>query len=97
MSTLLKNLLFALGLALILWLGYVVFIREDDGDIVESVELSQAQRDTQDFLVKLQQLRELNFGDRIFKDPRFQSLVDFRQDIEPEPVGRDNPFLPIGQ
>ena len=97
MSTFLKNILFAFGLALVLWLGYIVFIQEDAGEVGDIVTISQAQRDTQAFLVQLQELKEIDFSDSIFNDPRFNSLVDFRQDVQFEPVGRNNPFLPIGQ
>lgn len=97
MSGLLKNLLFALGLALIIWLGYTVFIADDAEDLeVTSTSLStQAARDAQDFLVQLNHLREIDFESSLFDDPAFQSLVDYRQEIVGEPVGRANPFEPV--
>ncbi len=97
MSSLLKNILFALALAVILWLGYKVFFAEDETAPLNAEAVTEASRDTQEFLGLLQQLRVLRLDEQMFNDARFQSLVDHRQAIIPEPVGRKNPFLPIGQ
>ncbi len=99
MSSLLKNTLFALALALILWLGYTVFFSKDDPSLTAGNALvsSQAARDTQEFLTRLQQLRNIQLDRTIFSDDRFRSFVDHRQDIVDEPVGRANPFAPIGR
>ena len=98
MSGLIKNVLLALGLAIVLWLGYTLFLKEDESAPLTAQNnfvTSQAARDTQDFLLKLQQLRNIEFRQALFTDPRFQSLIDHRQDLINEPVGRDNPFAPI--
>lgn len=97
MSGLLKNLFFALGLALILWLGYVVFIQEDSPSLSaeNSLVTSQAVRDSQEFLATLQQLRTIEIDESFFSSPEFSSLVDHRQDIVDEPYGRENPFVPF--
>lgn len=100
MSSLLKNLLFALGLALIVWLGYLTFFKNSNDALVSSngAVASEAVRETQEFLSKLQQLRALEHIKKpIFEDQRFRSLVDFRQHIEEEPTGRENPFAPIDE
>lgn len=97
MSALLKNILFALVLAVILWLGYRLFFAGDESAApLSATVLSQASRDTQEFLRTIQELREIKIDGEIFKDPRFQSFVDHRQPIVEEPVGRSNPFAPIG-
>lgn len=97
MSGLLKNLFFALGLALILWLGYVVFFAESDEnlEVENAAQRSEAARDTQDFLVLINQLEEIDFETTLFGDPVFDSLIDYRKQIESEPVGRANPFAPV--
>ncbi len=99
MSSLLKNMLFALALAVILWLGYSIFFSEDEAALTAAngAVSSAAARDTQEFLTRLQQLRDIKFDRTIFSDARFQSFVDHRQPIVDEPVGRPNPFAPIGQ
>lgn len=99
MSSLLKNILFALALAFILWLGYKIFFAEDEPSLSaqNATVVTEALRETQKFLRTLQQLRSIGFNEEIFNDARFQSFVDYRQPIVPEPVGRQNPFAPIGQ
>ena len=99
MSSLLKNILFAVGLAAILWLGYKLFFAADEAQLstLNANVLSQASRDTQEFLRMLQQLRDIKLNQELFDDARFQTFVNHRQAIVPEPVGRQNPFAPIGQ
>ncbi len=44
----------------------------------------------------LQQLAKVSIDQQIFATPAFQSLIDFGVDIQEEPVGRPDPFAPIG-
>lgn len=48
------------------------------------------------FLNTLLDLNTLTLDDTIFGDPRFQSLVDHRVVLTPQPEGRSNPYLPTG-
>lgn len=50
----------------------------------------------QDLLKQLLQLRALQLNDAIFSRPAFESLQDFSQELVAEPVGRVNPFSPLG-
>lgn len=99
MSPLIKNLLIATIAAVALWFGYQTFIASDDALLVadNAAATSAAARDAQEFLIRLQQLNAIEFDRSIFDDPRFRSLVDLRQVVLDEPVGRTNPFAPIGQ
>lgn len=98
MSSLLKNIFFAAALALILWFGYRVFFSGDAAiPGLDAQVVSEASRDSQQFLKTLQQLRGIEFRQEIFGDGRFRSFTDQRQPILAEPVGRQNPFAPIGQ
>ena len=99
MSSLSKNLLFALGLSLILWLGYTVFLK-DDGAVVssqKSIASSEATLEAQNFLAKLRRLQEIDLDGSLFNDSSFASLVNFRQDLVEEPTGRENPFAPVSE
>jgi hypothetical protein len=99
MSSLVKNILFAVVLAAILWLGYKLFFSADEEQLsaLNANVLSEASRDTQEFLRTLQQLRDIKLNQEIFNDARFQTFADHRQAIVPEPVGRRNPFAPTGR
>ena len=98
MSSFLKNILLALGLALILWLGYRFFFGGSDAALTaqNAMVISQASRDTEVFLRTLQQLRGIQLNGELFHDTRFTSLTDYRRPIVAEPVGRHNPFAPVG-
>lgn len=45
----------------------------------------------------LVQLKSIQITGNIFSDPAFQSLRDARTEIVAEPVGRRNPFAPLGK
>jgi hypothetical protein len=47
-------------------------------------------------VVELERLRNLQIRKEIFKTPAYQALVDNSIEIKKEPVGRPNPFLPVG-
>lgn len=99
MSNLLKNLLFALGLAVILWLGYMFFIRNAGGDdavINEGAVVSpEVRQKAERFKSLLAEIERMQVDAGILTDLRFVSLVNFRQSIEDEPFGRSNPFAPL--
>ncbi len=95
MSPLLRNLLFAFGLALILWLGYTVFFRESGELVTVEGGVSDVAVQGQEFLTTLTEVRAISLNGAVLNDPRFESLVDQRQDVTPEDVGRQNPFLPV--
>jgi hypothetical protein len=50
----------------------------------------------EEMLIALNKLRAISFDQTLFSDPVFLSLVDFGTDIAPKPIGRPNPFAPIG-
>ena len=50
----------------------------------------------QELVATLLALRAVKLEGSIFSDPGFQSLKDFSTAIIPEPIGRPNPFAPLG-
>ncbi len=50
----------------------------------------------QDLINLLVTLKAIKLDDSLFSDSAFQSLRDFSQALVPEPVGRPNPFAPLG-
>ena len=67
-----------------------VLVSESGGEISGSVV-------GREIVVLLDELQAINLDGSILDDPAFQSLVDFEQKVRAEPVGRSNPFIPIGQ
>lgn len=49
-----------------------------------------------EFLNTLLNLNTITLEGSIFSDPRFTSLVDYTVALTPQPLGRPNPFLPVG-
>lgn len=95
MSPLIKNLALALTLALIGWIGYLIFFKEDEALVSQDVELNQAILDGQHFLMRIQELDQMSLEGAILNDQRFQSLLDLSVEPTTEDVGRENPFGPL--
>lgn len=97
MSSFIKNSIIILGLALLAALGYYLFVlNKDSGIDITDISISnQAEAETQEFLRRLNELKNINLSGEIFSDQRFQSLVDFGTDVEPSQIGRENPFAPV--
>lgn len=43
----------------------------------------------------IDRINAIKLDEKIFKDPAFTSLKDISTIIAPQPVGRENPFVPI--
>jgi hypothetical protein len=50
----------------------------------------------QEIVLAINQMKSLTLDASIFNDPVFKSLIDHSRPISPEPIGRSNPFAPIG-
>lgn len=76
------------------------FLRDAGGVQEESLLATEsfagASGADKDLVATLLQLRTVSLEGTIFSDPVFQSLKDFGSQIIPEPVGRRNPFEPLG-
>ena len=95
MGSFIKNLI-ALGGVVLIGVGgyYLVVIRQDatlEGN--NSLVVSQAERETQEFLSRLDDLRTIELSSAIFSDPRFSTLQDFTGPIGSRSYGRNNPFV----
>jgi hypothetical protein len=81
--------------------GYYFFTNSSQSNLNDLGAVSAADAiggtgEEQDLINQLLRLRSLRLDEKIFTDPAFTSLTDFSQTIPPEPVGRANPFLPVG-
>jgi hypothetical protein len=85
------------GVAFVL---YTYFFKGDSSSTLLSPErIGEAQESAveRELLSLLIELRSVQLSGEIFEDPAFQSLNDFGQVLEPQPIGRRNPFAPIGE
>ncbi len=51
----------------------------------------------EEFVLQLLAIQNIHFDTDFFKDPVYRALIDQFRPIESRPVGRPNPFYPIGQ
>ena len=78
-------------------MGYNYLIRVDTtGGVLINQDSADTSKMGAEVLTALNQLKTLKLDDSIFKDKTFVSLEDFSKPLSPEPVGRINPFSPIG-
>jgi hypothetical protein len=75
---------------------YSYFFVGKEEAVLTSENTGAAAPADQDLIALLLDLKSISLDEQIFSDPAFQSLSDFSQDLVAEPVGRDNPFAPLG-
>jgi len=92
-----KTLLIIVAIVFVAFVGYSMF---SDGGGKDSVLTSQNASTRgggdNELLLLLINLRSITLDDSLFRDPAFRNLVDFGQQLIPEPTGRQNPFAPVG-
>lgn len=78
------------------WLFSTFFATKDrSGGVLTSQNVTAREGDNE-LLILLVNLRSITLDNGLFTDPAFRALVDFGQGLVPEPVGRQNPFIPVG-
>lgn len=94
MGSLLKNIFIIGGLIAIAVGGYYLVVIERSSTVsTENVFTEdQTEQETQAFLRRLEDLESIELSTSLFADPRFNSFVDFTNEVLPLPYGRGNPF-----
>ena len=64
--------------------------------VLTSESAAQIPPEAQELVETLLTLRAVTLQGTIFSNPSFQVLKDFSTPIIPEPIGRPNPFAPLG-
>ncbi|MEK7606351.1 MAG: hypothetical protein AAB458_02040 [Patescibacteria group bacterium] len=92
-----KKLLILAGIVAVGFVGYALFSGNElpEGLTSESVYDIPAEEGG-DLLAILEELRTINLDTSILQDTTFLTLEDFSVTLTAEPVGRPNPFAPIG-
>lgn len=78
----------------LVWIYFVFFSGGSSEELLSQGEVASPV--SQELLVTLSNLRTIKLDETVFEDPVFMSLSDFGVTIPPEPVGRRNPFAPVG-
>ena len=84
----------ALLLAIFVWIG--LSSGNPSSDSLLTTEVVNNEGPDKDLIATLLALRAVKLDASLFSDPAFVSLKDFSTQIIPEPVGRPNPFAPLG-
>lgn len=84
------------GIFALIIVGVILWGQLTGGDspIITATESNTQQSEA---LSALLEMRTIKLDGRLFENRAFQSLVDTNREIVPEPVGRQNPFAPIGE
>ncbi|PIP86983.1 hypothetical protein COW81_02625 [Candidatus Campbellbacteria bacterium CG22_combo_CG10-13_8_21_14_all_36_13] len=97
-NTITKTLLIILTLIITGFGVSNLIFAQEDGSLVSAKDSGQITGDTeQEIISLLLELRALKLDGELFASDSFKSLKDFSVKLDKEPVGRTNPFAPIGQ
>ncbi|MCH7529730.1 hypothetical protein IIB50_01280 [Patescibacteria group bacterium] len=95
-----RNILFILLTLAVAFAIYSYFFTGDRSTtsllVSEQINTGGESSVERELLVLLLELRSVELTGNIFDSLSFKSLTDFGQELIPEPVGRPNPFAPIG-
>ena len=94
-----NNKLYAILLVvIIIAFAWYFFFREKPSQDLALLELESgpSSATTFEILSTLNQVRNLKIDSEFFRSQAYQSLVDYNVEIIPQPIGRQNPFAPIG-
>lgn len=91
-----KTILIVIALIIIGFVVYSMFFSgEDDVALLEQTPVGGGATGGE-ILALLDTLRGIDFNTGVLDSTLFRSLVDFGVELTPEPVGRPNPFAPVG-
>ena len=94
MTPFIKNFVTVAGLLLLVAFAYYLFVLNDSTslDTAEQELQQQLNIESSEFLIKLNEIRNVSFNTEILSDPRLESYVDSKPSSESFPVSRENPF-----
>lgn len=91
-----KTIILVCVLVIVAFFAYSYFFTGTSQPILSSSAPSANIAVDQNLITLLSTLNSIKLDPSIFSDPAFQSLQDFSQALVPQPVGRQNPFAPLG-
>lgn len=97
-----RNKILFIGLIVVAVAGYYIYQIGSSSSpaplTTEDTGNGDADTISQKLVIELNRLKALgNIDDKLLHDPVFNSLQDYTQTVVPQPLGRSNPFAPMGQ
>ncbi len=84
-----------IAVVIVVYGGYQFFFATPSEPVVQVSQAPGSGVD-QDLVALLFELRGIRLETTIFSDSVFMSLQDFGKELVSEPIGRNNPFAPLG-
>lgn len=100
MTPKLKKIILTIVIAAILFVVYAVFIKKDPETqalLNTGASSPEAQAIGSQISQALLRIEQIKLDKSIFNNVIYKTLVDRSQPISDEPIGRSNPFAPIGE
>lgn len=91
-----QGLIIGVIVIVVAFVAYSYFIAPSQEAPLSAENVAVTSSVDQDLISLLLELKSIRLDDRIFSDAAFRSLEDFSRELVPEPVGRNNPFAPLG-
>lgn len=91
-----KKLLIVAGVIIVLALGYSFFSGNDVPEGLTSQAVGSAPQEGGDLIALLAELKSIELDTSLLQNPTFLTLQDYSVSLSPEPIGRPNPFAPLG-
>jgi len=92
-----KTPLTIVAVVIVAFIGYQMFFEVgSNGSVLTSQNATVRGGGDNELLILLINLRSITLDESLFNDSAFKNLVDFGQELFPEPTGRQNPFAPVG-
>lgn len=97
MDWILKHKLLAILIVLVVAFGawYLLSGSQTSAPVLTAAQGAGTPSGAQNLVASLVSLRSVNLSGAIFSDPAFQALQDDTTPVQPEPVGRPDPFAPL--
>jgi len=97
-----KNIVMGIIIIVVLFAAFKLLVpKKEDAEVSPTVNTAVVNTNikissaTREAALTLQKIKSIEVDTEVFSDKTFKSLKDFRVNILPEDVGRDNPFAPI--
>jgi hypothetical protein len=90
-----SNIINLIILSLIIAAGAYWYFFAGTGNQATLTQSSLGGTAQNEFPIPVSELQSLSFDTSIFSDPKFTALVDITTAVQPEPVGRADPFAVI--
>jgi len=86
-------------LIIVAFILYVFVTSGEEEDVLTAeviVEPTEGTLIEKNLVALLLDLQSIDLDDALFQSQVFRGLIDFGQELAPHPIGRPNPFAPIG-